>query len=134
MTEAARFVRAYLDSIEAGASAIDDWYTVDAVQIEWPNTLTPQGAVRDLDGLREAARRGRQIIERQWYEVVNLVADGDRVAVEAIFRATFRLDLPKLPRGAIMTARFAMFFTLAGGKIRRHTTYDCFLPSPADAH
>lgn len=128
MTEAADFVRAYLDAIEAGDLQVEDWYAPDAIQIEWPNKLLPNGAVRDLAQLREAERRGREIVEKQWYEVTNLIAADSAVAVEAIFRATFKRDLPDLPRGAIMEARFAMFFELAGGKIGRHRTYDCFIP------
>lgn len=128
MSEAARFVRAYLASIEAGNTQVEEWYAPDAIQIEWPNKLAPTGAERDLEGLREAAQRGRKIVERQWYEVTNLVADHERCAVEAIFRATFKTDRPDLLRGEIMEARFAMFFELRNGKIHRHTTYDCFIP------
>jgi ketosteroid isomerase-like protein len=126
------FVRAYLRAIETDqlVGREEEWYTPDAVQIEWPNALTPNGATRDLAALRAAGERGRAIVATQRYEVTNLVADAGagRVAVEAIFRATFRIDLPDLPKGAVMEARFAMFFELADGRIRRHRTYDCFMP------
>ena len=128
MADAGAFVRSYLDAIAAGTLVVEDWYTPDALQIEWPNKITPNGAERNLGQIREAEARGRQIVERQSYEVTSLIADGDRVAVEAIFRASFRMDLPDLPKGSMMEARFAIFFELAGGKIRRHRTYDCFMP------
>jgi ketosteroid isomerase-like protein len=130
MQDPASFVCAYLSAIErdqlVGNEA--DWYTEDALQIEWPNKLVPNGATRDLAQLREAGERGRAIVKRQWYEVTSLTAQENRVAVEAIFRATFRIDLPDLPQGEVMEARFAMFFEIADGRIRRHRTYDCFIP------
>jgi ketosteroid isomerase-like protein len=129
-TGAADFVRAFLDAIErnevVGREA--DWYTEDAIQVEFPNRLAPNGATRDLAGLREAGERGQAIVERQSYEIVSLVEQGDRVGVEAIFRATFRIDVLGLPKGATMEARFAMFFELRDGRITRHHSYDCFLP------
>lgn len=60
--------------------------------------------------------------------VVNCVEQGDKVAVEAIFRATFKVDIMGLRAGQTMTARFAMFFEMRDGKIARHHTYDCFEP------
>ena len=130
--DAANFVRAYLAAIERDEFVGNEaaWYTADALQIEWPNPLTPNGAERDLAGLKAAGERGRAIVESQRYEITNLLAQDDRVAVEAIFRATFKLDLPGLPRGEVMEARFAMFFEMQNGKIRRHRTYDCFMPTP----
>ena len=50
------------------------------------------------------------------------------VAVEAVFRATFKLDLPGLAKGETMQANFAMFFEMKDGRIHRHRTYDCFQP------
>jgi ketosteroid isomerase-like protein len=125
-----QFVRAFLDAIERGevTGRENDWYTADCLQIEWPNRLAPNGAQRDLAGLRQAAERGRAIVERQRYDVMNVVAYGDKVAVEAIFRATFRIDVLGLKQGEEMVAHFAMFFEMRDGRIHRHTSYDCFLP------
>jgi predicted ester cyclase len=133
--DAATFVRAYLTAIERDELVGNEvvWYTSDALQIEWPNKLAPNGAERDLAALRAAGERGRAIIESQRYEVTGLIAQDDQVAVEAIFRATFKVDLPGLPRGELMEARFAMFFEMKNGKIRRHRTYDCFMPTPGAA-
>lgn len=124
------FVRAFLTAIERDQVIGDEarWYTEDVVQVEWPNKLLPNGATRGLTALREAGERGRAIVERQWYEVTNLVATGDKVAAEAIFRATFKMDVAGLAKGDVMTAHFAMFFDMRDGRIARHTTYDCFVP------
>jgi hypothetical protein len=132
MEDPEQFVRDFLTAIERNEIGGQEgkWYTPDAVQIEWPNLLAPKGATRDLEGLKAAGARGRAIVEKQSYEVVTVVAQGERVAVEAIFRATFTCDVAGLPRGETMEARFAMFFILRGGRIWRHHSYDCFIPWP----
>jgi ketosteroid isomerase-like protein len=130
VTSAGTFVRAFLDAIERD-EVVDresDWYTQDAVQVEFPNRLVPAGATRDLAAIRQAGERGRAIVDRQSYEIVSLVEQGDRVAVEAVFRATFRMDVAGLAKGETMEARFAMFFEMRDGRIARHHSYDCFLP------
>ncbi len=124
------FVLSFLKAIENDEviGRETDWYTEDAVQVEWPNKLVPAGATRDIDQLRQAGKRGRAIVESQRYEVTNVVAIGNKVAVEAIFRATFKMDVAGLPKGEAMLANFAMFFEMRDGRISRHHTYDCFSP------
>jgi ketosteroid isomerase-like protein len=126
----ADFIREFLRAIERDQVVGDEerWYAPGAVQVEFPNKLLPKGATRNLADLRAAGERGRAIVERQTYEVVSIVESGNAVAVEAIFRATFRVDILGLPKGETMTARFAMFFTMQDGRIARHHTYDCFEP------
>ena len=84
-------VRAYLRAIERGevVGHESDWYVDDAVQIELPNRLIPSGATRDLAALKLAGERGKAIVETQSYEVFDMIESGDKVAVHAIFRATF---------------------------------------------
>ncbi len=124
------FIRRFLDAIEQGklVGRETDWYTDDAVQVEFPNKLQPKGVTRSLADLRRAGEGGAKIVERQAYEIVSCTEQGDRVAVETIFRATFKVDVLGLPAGETMTARFAMFFEMRDGKIARHHTYDCFEP------
>jgi ketosteroid isomerase-like protein len=128
MQTAEQFVRGFLEAIQRDevVGREQEWFTEDVVQIEWPNKLAPAGATRDLNQLREAGERGRAIVEKQWYEVANVVAADNRVAVEAIFRATFNVDVAGLPKGEVMTANFAMFFEMRDGRIARHHSYDCF--------
>jgi hypothetical protein len=112
MEGAESFVLSYLAAIENDQviGRETEWYTDDAVQVEWPNKMAPLGITRDIDQLRQAGERGRAIVESQRYEVTNVVAVGNKVAVEAIFRATFKMDIAGLPKGGVMLANFAMFF------------------------
>lgn len=124
------FVRAYLDAVENGTfvGRVADWYTDDTVQVEFPNKLQPKGATRSFAHIAGAAQAGAKIVKSQSYEIVSFLEQGDNVAVEAIFRARFNVDVLELKAGEVMTARFAMFFTMRDGKIARHHTYDCFEP------
>lgn len=130
MTTHRAFVRSYLDAIEAGTAGrnVGNWYTSDAVQVEFPNKLNPNGATRTVADLQRAAHGGAQIVERQSYEITNFIEQGDRVAVECVFRATFKIDVLGLPAGQTMTARFGIFLEMRDGRIARHHTYDCIEP------
>jgi ketosteroid isomerase-like protein len=104
------------------------FFADDVVQVEFPNRLVPNGATRDLAALREAAVRGSKVMTAQSFEVVNAIASGDKVAVEAIWTGTLAIPLGSLPAGGQMRARFAIFLTYRDRKIVRQHNYDCFDP------
>lgn len=124
-----RLAREYLDSIgradELGGLR---FFADDVVQVEFPNRLVPNGATRDLAALRDAAERGRKVMTAQSFEVVNAIASGDQVALEAIWTGTLAIPLGSIPPGGQMRARFAIFLTYRDGKIVRQHNYDCFDP------
>ena len=104
------------------------FFADDVVQVEFPNRLVPNGATRDLAALRDAAERGREVMTAQRFEVVNAIASGDQVAVEALWTGTLAVALGSIPAGGQMRARFAIFLTYRDGKIVRQHNYDCFDP------
>jgi ketosteroid isomerase-like protein len=121
--------REYLDSIgrdnELGGLR---FFADDVVQVEFPNRLLPNGATRDLAALRGAAERGRKVMTAQRFEVLNAIASGDQVAVEALWTGTLAVPLGSIPAGGQMRARFAIFLTYRDGRIVRQHNYDCFDP------
>ena len=122
-------VRKYFDSIENGAPGESlQFFAEDVVQEEFPNRLVPQGATRDLAALKEAAVRGRKVMARQRYEIVNALASGNQVAVETIWTGTLAVPFGSIPAGGEMRARFAIFLELRDGRIVRQRNYDCFDP------
>jgi ketosteroid isomerase-like protein len=122
-------VRRYFDSIENGAPGESlQFFAEDVVQEEFPNRLVPEGATRDLAALKEAGARGRKVMTRQRYEIVNLLASGNQVAVEAIWTGTLSVPFGSIPAGGEMRARFAIFLELRDGRIVRQRNYDCFDP------
>ena len=120
--------RRYLTAIEARDGSALDFYAPDAVQVELPNRLVPNGATRNLDAIREASRRGRQVLAAERYDVRNAVASGDRVALEVLWTGTLAVPIGTIPAGGEMRAHFAMFLEFRDGKIVRQRNYDCFEP------
>ena len=124
-----RHAREYLESIgttdELGGLR---FFADDVIQVEFPNRLVPNGATRDLAALQEGAERGRKVMTAQRFEVLNAIASGDQVAVEAIWTGTLAVPLGSIPAGGQMRARFAIFLTYRDGKIVRQHNYDCFDP------
>jgi ketosteroid isomerase-like protein len=104
------------------------FFADDVIQVEFPNRLLPNGATRDLAALREGAERGRKVMTAQRFEVLNAIASGDQVAVEALWTGTLAVPMGSIPVGGQMRARFAIFLTYRDGKIVRQHNYDCFDP------
>ena len=129
-------VRAFFAAIQGGGdpSALADFYSEDVVQEEFPNAFLPRGARRDLQALSEAAARGRKVMASQTLEILNSVASGDTVVVEAAWTGTLAVAIDaRTPAGSVMRARFAQVFEFRDGKIVAQRNYDCFYPWGEDA-
>jgi ketosteroid isomerase-like protein len=98
--------------------------------VEHPNALNPKGTSRDRDGVLAAFAAGKQLLSEQAFDVRELVADGDRVAVRAEWRGRLAVDAGPLAAGSELTAHIASFVTVADGLIRQHETFDCYEPLP----
>jgi ketosteroid isomerase-like protein len=122
--------RRYLQAIEAGSTGADlaAFFTPDVVQEEFPNRLVPQGARRDLAALLQGAEQGQRVVARQHYEVRNVLATGDQVALEVLWTATLAVPVGSLPARGEMRAHFAVFLEFRDGKIAGQRNYDCFDP------
>jgi ketosteroid isomerase-like protein len=118
--------RAYLRAIERGDPGALAFYAPDVTQTEFPNRLVPDGAVRDLAALRDAAERGKRAILGQSYEITRAVEQGDDLALEVTWTATVAVPIGDLPAGGTMRAHFAMFLTFRDGLIVTQHNYDCF--------
>ena len=123
-------VRAYFDAIRADdPDALAAFYAPDVLQEEFPNRFLPNGAERGLEELRAAGERGRKVMASQTYEILQMLARGNTVVVEAKWTGTLAISIgEELPAGTVMRARFAQVFELEAGKVRRQRNYDCFYP------
>ena len=97
-------------------------------QEEFPNRLLPDGAKRDLAGLREAMGRGRALMARQSFELLTATAMEDRVLVEGRWSGTVAADLGPFKAGTVLRTHFAQALTFHGGQIISIRNYDCFEP------
>jgi len=123
-------IRAYLAALESGAPGdeLACFFAPDAVQIELPNLLNPNGGSSDLPAILRRAEQGRKLLRQQRFDVQSEIAEGSRAAVEAIWNGELAVPLGSLPAGARLRAHFAMFFEMADGRIRLQRNYDCFEP------
>ncbi len=123
-------VRAYLAAVERMATGDDlaRFYTPDAEQVELPNRLNPKGGTSDLATLLARAASVPSLLRRQRYALVSSMAVGARVVIEAVWTGELAIPFGTVAAGTEMTAHFAMFFELEGGRIRRQRNYDCFEP------
>jgi len=112
-------VRKYLAALESGAAGdkLREFFTDDVRQIEMPNQLNSRGQESDLENILQRSLQGLRLLQHQEYEIVSLVAQKDRVAVEARWTGTLAVPFGKMEPGAEMRASFAIFFLFRGGKI-----------------
>lgn len=104
------------------------FYHPDIEQIEFPNTLTKNKAVRSLQDLKEASERGKKVLQKETYEVTKSYVLGNTVILEAIWIGTLAIPLGNIPVGGEMKAYFAQFYEFEDGQIIRQRNYDCFEP------
>lgn len=129
-TDNLAIARRYLEALESGVdgSALADFFTKDVVQEEFPNRLSPIGAHRDLAAILEAARRGKQVMRAQRFEIRNSIVDGDNVALEVFWSGLLAVPVDTLPADSEMRAHFSVWLEFRDGKIARQHNYDCFDP------
>lgn len=123
-------VRKYLAALESGLAgdALAPFFSEVVLQVEFPNRLNPNGQESDFGSVLERSIQGKKILTSQKYDILNELAQGDRVAVEANWTGTLAVPLGELTEGFEMKAHFAMFFELRKGRIVRQHNYDCFEP------
>lgn len=130
MTDVRGLTRQYFAALERGVTgdALAAFYDPEVVQEEFPNRLAPSGARRDLAGILAAAERGQAIITGHHYEILVILADGDRVAVEFAWSGTLAVPVGSLAVGSVIRGRFASFLEFRDGRIIAQRSYDCFDP------
>ena len=121
--------RAYLKALEENRPQdARAFFADDIVQVEHPNLLKPKGDRRDAAMMAADGQRGLKILERQTYEVLNAVADGDRVALEVLWTGVLAIPLRDLKPGDAMTCWSGVFLDFRDGKIVGQRNHDCFPP------
>lgn len=102
------------------------FFTPDVIHRELPNALFPDGAVRDLAAILEAAGSGQKVLSDQHFEVINAVAAGDQVALEVVWSGTLAVPFGALPSGHVLRAHIATFLEIREGRIAGQRNYDCY--------
>ncbi|MGB8538416.1 MAG: nuclear transport factor 2 family protein [Acidobacteriaceae bacterium] len=123
-------VRTYLEALQSGEAgdSLRRFFNDDVRQIELPNQLNENGQESGLEHILERSRQGLKVLQRQQYEIVSELAQGDRVAVEARWSGVLAVSVGTMAAGTEMKASFAMFFSFSDGRISIQRNYDCFDP------
>lgn len=126
----AALARRFIAAVERGATgqALADFLHDDVEQHELPNRLFSEGVRRDRAALLASAEKGQNVLRSQRYEISNVVAAGDHVAIEMRWRAELAVPLGALQPGDTMTGQFAFFLEIRDGRIARMRNYDCYDP------
>jgi len=129
-TDNLAIARRYLEALENGAEggALAEFFTKDVVQEEFPNRLSPIGQHRDLNALLASARKGKQVVRAQRFDVLNSIVDGDNVALEVHWSGLLAVPVEGLPADSELRAHVSIFLEFRDGKICRQHNYDCFDP------
>src|SRR5690606_40515683 len=95
-------VRQYLAALQAGEAGdgLARFFTSDAVQVELPNALNPNGQTSDLSTILSRSLQGRKVLSYQTYEIVSEMSVGDAVAIEAKWTGVLAITLGTLAAGA----------------------------------
>ena len=125
-----KIIRAYIASVgnSARGEELAQWYTEDAIQIEFPNKLNPNGGQSDLVTLLKRAEMVPNLLQKQGYEIHSAIAQGSSVAIQATWTGVLAVPVGTLIAGDTMKAHFAIFFELREGRIYSQKNYDCFEP------
>jgi len=121
--------RAYLKALEDGRPQdVQALFDPEIVQIEHPNLLKPSGERRTAIMMAADGQRGLKILERQTFEVVNAIAEDDRVSLEVLWTGVLAIPLRDLKPGDEMRCFSGIFLDFKDGKIIGQRNYDCFAP------
>lgn len=110
------------------AEEILRFYHADIEQVEYPNAVTKNTAVRNMEDLKQAAERGKKVMAKEEYEIIKSYTIGHTVIIEALWTGTLAIPIGAVPVGGQIKAHFAQFYEFMDGKIIRQRNYDCFEP------
>lgn len=122
--------RALHAALEAGAhgDALRPHFTDDAVTVELPNLIKPDGATSPLDVMLRASTAGASLLASQRYEVHHAHEHGALAVVRLTWTGVLAQDAGPFRRGQVLTAHIAQFVETRDDRIARIETYDCYEP------
>lgn len=101
-------------------------YAEDAVQIEYPNRLKSKGDRRPPSAMAADLAKGKAILRKERYTVVNAVEAADALALQVAWEGVLAVPIGALKPGDTMRTFSGMFLKFRDGKIVEQHNYDCF--------
>jgi hypothetical protein len=121
-------VLGFIHVLEAGggAAGIRPFLADSFVLVEAPHLLAPEGSTRRLPDVLAGADQSPNVVADQKFLIRRTTCEGGRVAVEADWSATVRMDLRYWDRGETIRARTSSVFEVRDGLIVSQDSYDCY--------
>lgn len=125
-----QIARDYINAVQNRKSMEDvlPFFHPDIEQTEYPNDLSPSLTTRNLDQLRDASEKGKNVLKREEYAIKAAYQYKNTVILEIVWTGTVAIQIGKIQPGGQMTAYFAQFFEFEDGKVIKQRNYDCFEP------
>jgi ketosteroid isomerase-like protein len=130
MSTPATIARALHDALEAGVHGDDlrQLFTHDAVTIEHPNRIKPEGARTPLEQMIAGSTAGATLLASQRYAVHDAREIGDLAILRLTWTGVVAADVGPFAAGQEITAHIAQFVETRDGQIAKIETYDCYEP------
>jgi limonene-1,2-epoxide hydrolase len=121
-------VLGFIRVLEAGggAAGIRPFLADSFVLVEAPHLLAPEGSTRTLSDVLAGADQSPNVVADKKFLIRRTTCEGGRVAVEADWSATVRMDLRYWDRGETIRARTSSVFEVRDGLIVSQDSYDCY--------
>ncbi|MGB1252573.1 MAG: nuclear transport factor 2 family protein [Candidatus Promineifilaceae bacterium] len=125
-----KIAKRYLSMLERGVDSAELHKVLhtNILQQEFPNTLTINGATRDLAQMLEGHERGQQVIVQQSFEITNAFGSKNQLVLEMCWRGTLAISIGNLSKGDVMVAYIASILEFEENLIITQRNYDCFEP------
>jgi limonene-1,2-epoxide hydrolase len=109
-----------------GADELRPFLADSFVLVEAPHLLAPEGSTRALSEVLAGADQSSDVVSDQEFVIRRTTCEGRRVAIEADWSATARMDLRYWDRGEVIRARTSSVFEVRDGLIISQDSYDCY--------
>ncbi|MET1086661.1 MAG: nuclear transport factor 2 family protein [Arthrobacter sp.] len=109
-----------------GAAKLRPFLADSFVLVEAPHLLAPEGSTRTLSEVLAGADQSSDVVSDQAFAIRRTTCEGGRVAIEADWSATVRMDLRYWDRGEVIRARTSSVFEVRNGLIISQDSYDCY--------
>ena len=109
----------------------DDYKDLIHAEVEFrelPNLLNKNGQIRNLETSLEGMKKAKMILAGQKYEIVGVIENEEKIAVEKIWTGKMSMDIGNLKKDQELKAYICAVVEFKDGKIFRHRTYDCYEP------
>ncbi len=122
LSTAQKVVETYNRSIRTYA---EECFAEEFEWVEAPTRAFPAGRAGGRKELLEALSFSEGTLKDESMEVLNMIASGDTVVLEHIWRATLTVDMKRAPAGTHVEARVAQILRFRDGKIISSHEYVC---------